>query len=135
MLSTSDFEGAGAHSLVIPVQNETYHTFFQPSFPRLLMPQAAPLLYSLSQTYPEPLALQEAELRLVPHLLFWRPCKLALSLPQTLASQCFLLHMVLAPWKESCDNLRQHIKKERQYFADKGLSSQSYGFSISRVWV
>ena len=30
---------------------------------------------------------------------------------------------------------RQHIKKQRHYFADKGLSSQSYGFSNSHVWM
>ena len=29
----------------------------------------------------------------------------------------------------------QHIKKQRHYFADKGLSSQSYGFSSSHVWM
>ena len=37
---------------------------------------------------------------------------------------------MLAPWKKSYDQPRQHIKKQRYYFADKGLSSQSYGFSI-----
>ena len=31
--------------------------------------------------------------------------------------------------EENCDEPRQHIKKQRHYFADKGLSSQSYGFS------
>ena len=36
---------------------------------------------------------------------------------------------MLAPWKKSYDQPRQHIKKQRQYFANKGLSSQSYGFS------
>ena len=36
------------------------------------------------------------------------------------------------PWKESYDQPRQHIKKQRHYFADKGLSSQSYGFSSSQ---
>ena len=36
---------------------------------------------------------------------------------------------MLAPWKKSYDQPRQHIKKQRHYFADKGLSSQSYGFS------
>ena len=41
----------------------------------------------------------------------------------------------LAPWKKSCDKPRQCIKKQRHYFADKGLSSQSHGFSSSRVWV
>ena len=40
-----------------------------------------------------------------------------------------------APWKKSYDQLRQHIKKQRHYFANKGLSSQSYGFSSSHVWM
>ena len=35
----------------------------------------------------------------------------------------------LAPWKKSYDQPRQHIKKQRHYFANKGPSSQSYGFS------
>ena len=35
-----------------------------------------------------------------------------------------------APWKESYDQPRQHIEKQRHHFADKGLYSQSYGFSI-----
>ena len=35
---------------------------------------------------------------------------------------------MLAPWKKSYDKPRQHIKKQRHYFADKGLSSQSYVF-------
>ena len=34
---------------------------------------------------------------------------------------------MLTPWKESYDKPRQHIKKQRHYFADKCLSSQSYG--------
>ena len=39
----------------------------------------------------------------------------------------------LAPWKKSYDQPRQHIKKRRHYFANKGPSSQSYGFSSSHV--
>ena len=39
------------------------------------------------------------------------------------------------PWKKSYDKPRQHIKKQRHYFADKGLSSQTYGFSSSQVWM
>ena len=35
----------------------------------------------------------------------------------------------IAPWKKSYDQLRQHIKKQRHYFADKGSSNQCYGFS------
>ena len=37
---------------------------------------------------------------------------------------------MLAPWKKSYDQPRQHIKKQRHYFANKGPSSQSYGFSV-----
>ena len=36
---------------------------------------------------------------------------------------------------ESYDQPRQHIKKQRHYFANKGLSSQGYGFSSSHVWM
>ena len=39
----------------------------------------------------------------------------------------------LAPWKKSYD--KQHIKKQRHYFADKWPSSQSYGFSSSYIWM
>ena len=42
---------------------------------------------------------------------------------------------VLAPWKKSYDEPRQHIKKKRHCFAHKGLSSQNYGFSSSHVWL
>ena len=41
----------------------------------------------------------------------------------------------IAPWKESYDQPRQHIKNQRNYSANKGLSSQSYGFSNSHVWM
>ena len=37
--------------------------------------------------------------------------------------------------KETYDQLREHIKKQRHYFANKGLSSQSYGFSSDHVWL
>ena len=37
---------------------------------------------------------------------------------------------MFAPWKKSYDQPRQHIKKQRHYFADKGLSRWSYGFSV-----
>ena len=42
---------------------------------------------------------------------------------------------MLAPWKKSYDQPRQYIKKQRHYFANKGLSSQGYGFSSSHVWM
>ena len=40
-----------------------------------------------------------------------------------------------ALWKKNYDQFRQHIKKQRNYFADKGLSNQSCGFSSSHVWM
>ena len=42
---------------------------------------------------------------------------------------------MLAPWKKSYDQPRQCIKKQRHYFANKGPSSQSYGFSSSHKWM
>ena len=42
---------------------------------------------------------------------------------------------MLTPWKESYDQPRQNIKKQRHYFVNKGPSSQGYGFSSSHVWM
>ena len=42
---------------------------------------------------------------------------------------------MLALWKKSYDKPRQHIKKQRHYFTNRGLSNQSYGFSCSHVWM
>ena len=42
---------------------------------------------------------------------------------------------MLTPWKESYDQPRQHIKKQRHYFANKGPSSQGYGFSSGHLWM
>ena len=41
----------------------------------------------------------------------------------------------VTPWKENYDQLRQHIQKQRHYFANKGLSSQGYGFSSGHAWM
>ena len=49
--------------------------------------------------------------------------------------ECSHESKTLPPWKKSYDQPKQHIKKQRHYFADKGLSSQSYGFSSSYVWM
>ena len=49
---------------------------------------------------------------------------------------CHEIKRCFASWKKSYDQPRQHAKKERHYFASKGLSSPSYGFSSShiRMW-
>ena len=41
----------------------------------------------------------------------------------------------LTPWKENYDQPRWHIQKQRHYFAKKGPSSQSYGFTGCHVWM
>ena len=43
--------------------------------------------------------------------------------------------MLIEVWKESYHKPRQHIRKQRHHFADKGPSSQSYGFSSTDVRV
>ena len=45
------------------------------------------------------------------------------------------LKKTFTPWKESYDQPRQHIKKQRYYFANQGLSGQGYGFSSGHVWM
>ena len=57
--------------------------------------------------------------------LFWGGSKI------TADGDCSHEIKILAPWKKSYDQSRQHIRKQRHYFADKGPSSQSYGFSSS----
>ena len=42
---------------------------------------------------------------------------------------------MFVPWKKNYDQPRQYIKKQRHDFANKGPSSQSYGFSSSHVWM
>ena len=58
-------------------------------------------------------------------------------LSSKIPTDCDCSHEIktLAPWKKSHDHPRQHIKKQRHYFADKGPSSQSYGFSSRHVWM
>ena len=42
---------------------------------------------------------------------------------------------MFAPWKKSYDQPRQHIKRQKHYFANKSLFNQSYDFSGSHVWM
>ena len=55
--------------------------------------------------------------------------------PKSLQMVTTAMKLKEAPWKKSYDQSRQHIKNQRHYFANKGLSSQSYGFSSSHVWM
>ena len=58
-----------------------------------------------------------------------------LSFKITADGDCSHEIKTLAPWKKSYDKPRQHIKKQRHYFANKRPYTQSYGFSSSHVWV
>ena len=61
----------------------------------------------------------------------------ALSCPSYLINS-FLTAMKLKDanlWQKSYDQYRQHIKKQKHYFANKGLSSQGCGFSSSHIWM
>ena len=60
--------------------------------------------------------------------IFWAPKSLQM------VTAAMNLKM-LTPWKKSYDQPREHIEKQRYYFANKGLSSQGYGFSSGHVWM
>ena len=62
--------------------------------------------------------------------LFWGALK---SLQMVTTSMS--LKKTLTLWKESYDQPRQHIKKQRHYFVNKDPSSQGYAFSSSHVWL
>ena len=52
----------------------------------------------------------------------------------TADGDCTNLKM-LTVWKKSYDQTRQHIKKQRHYFANKGQYSQGYEFSTGHMWI
>ena len=61
-------------------------------------------------------------------LIFWAPKSLQMVTAAMKLKDAYSL-------EESYNQPRQHIKKQRHYFANKGLSSQGYGFSSSHVWM
>ena len=60
--------------------------------------------------------------------IFWAPKSLQMVTAAMKLKDTYSL-------KKSYDQPRQHIKKQRHYFANKGLSSQGYGFSCGHVWM
>ena len=60
-------------------------------------------------------------------LFFWAPK----SLQMVIAA----MKLKDTPWKETYDQPRQHIEKQRHYFANKGPSSQGHGFFSGHVWM
>ena len=61
--------------------------------------------------------------------------RLFLGAPKSLQMVIEAMKLKDTPWKESYDQPKQHIKKQRHYFASNGPSIQGYGFSSSHVWV
>ena len=63
---------------------------------------------------------------------------LPLAPPENPVNTSIITKLSFLWWKHlrsTLSNFGQHIKKQRHYFADKGLSTQSYGFPSSRVWI
>ena len=68
----------------------------------------------------------------------WKQCQTSFSwAPKSLQMVIAAMKLkdTITPWKESYDQPRQHIKKQRHYFANNGLFSQGYGFFSSHVWM
>ena len=66
----------------------------------------------------------------------WKKCQtLFLGAPKSLWMVTAAMNLKDTPWKESYDQPRQHVKKQRHYFANKGPSGQGYGFSSGHVWM
>ena len=61
-------------------------------------------------------------------LVFWTPKSLQIVTAAMKLKDAY-------SWKKSYDQPRQHIKKQRQFFANKDPSSQGYGFSSSHIWM
>ena len=60
---------------------------------------------------------------------------LFLGAPKSLRMVITAIKLKDTPWKESYDQPRWHIEKQRHYFASKDPSSQGYGFSSGHVWM
>ena len=68
----------------------------------------------------------------------WKQCQTLFSgAPKSLqmVTAAMKLKDAFTPWKESYNQPRQHTEKQRHYFANKGPSSQGYGFSSGHVWM
>ena len=63
----------------------------------------------------------------VSDFIFWAP--------KSLQMVTAAMKLKGTPWKKNYDQPIQHIKQQRHYFANKGPSSQGYGFSSGHVWM
>ena len=66
----------------------------------------------------------------------WKQCQtLFFGAPKSLQVVTAAMKLKDAAWKEGYGKPRQHIKKQRHYFANKGPSGQGYDFSSGHVWM
>ena len=64
----------------------------------------------------------------------WKQCQtLFWGVPKSLQMVTAAMKLKDTPWKESYDQPRQHIIKQRHYFANKGPSGQGYAFSSGHI--
>ena len=99
------------------------------------LPRSMRLLISWLQSPSAVMVKSQPLFPLFPHLF---AMKRSLVFPMLLLSSISLhcslkkafLSLLATPWKP-----RQHIKKQRHYFVNKGLSSQGYGFSSGHIWM
>ena len=75
-----------------------------------------------------PITSWEIDGETVADFIFWAPKSLQMVIVAMKLKDAYSLEGKLC-------QPRQHIKKQRHYFANKGLSSQGYGFSSSHVWM
>ena len=69
--------------------------------------------------------------QIIEQMTFFSALIMLKELKRKKASKCVLCHEIkFSPWKKSYDRPRQHIKKQRYNFPDKGPYCQSYGFSV-----
>ena len=71
---------------------------------------------------------------------FWERWEYQTTWPASWETYCSMVIAAMklkdvTPWKESYDQPGQHIKEQRQYFVNKGPSSQGYVFSTGHVWM
>ena len=67
----------------------------------------------------------------------WKQWQILFSWPPHITADGDWSHEIktLTPWKESCDKPRQHIKKQKHHFANKGPYSQTYGLFSSHIYM
>ena len=135
-LSTHSFAHPSISSFIQPVNHSSTHPCFYPLFhpSTLLSPHPPTYLSIYSFSHPTISSfIQPAKCPASIHPSIHLSPNSAIS--KSLQMVTAVMKLKDAPWKNGYDKPSEHIKKERHHFANKGLLSQSYGFSRSHVWM